>query len=214
MRRRSVRVGAAAVVALALGLVVAAPIAAECDGPIPSFREVAQTARTIVIGDVTAVHEGGLTDGADGGRWSRFTLRVRHVVRGSAPSSMQIRDLPTQPCAPGLIARRGDRVAIAFDGQAFTPAMTVNTAAWIRGEPPYSEPTSFSHFESATTAAVFRLAGVAPPATDTGDVAEPSDPADPVRAPDHATFDPWPWVELLLISAGVAFLLVSRRERT
>jgi hypothetical protein len=204
------------VAAMAVGLAFAwvGPVAAECDGPIPSFREVAPTARTIVIGDVTAVHPGGLTNGGSGDRWSRFTLAVRFVVRGSAPATMRVRDLPTQPCAPGLIARRGDRIAIAFDGQAFTPAMAVNAAAWIDGEPPYAGPTWLSHFESVTADAVFRLAGIDPPATDTSVAEEPADAEEPGGAADPAAFDPWPWIELLLISSGVAFLLLSRRERT
>jgi hypothetical protein len=188
---------------LACGLGGAAPVAAECDGPIPSFREVAPTAKTIVIGDVIDVQPGGLIDGIRGGRWSRFTLKVLYVVRGSARPTMEVRDVPTQPCASGIVARQGDRIAIAFEGTAFTPVVVVNTAAWIRGEPPFAEIDPLSAFESITRDAVFRLAGVDPPETSTNPTTDPAAPS----------IDLWPLLEILLATTGVAFLVIARRTR-
>ena len=89
-----------------------------------------------MIGDVVAVQDGGLAHVGVGGRSSWFTLRVRNVLRGDAPAVLHIRDLPTQPCAPGVAARVGDRIAIAFDAIDYTPAIRVNAVAWIRGTPP------------------------------------------------------------------------------
>jgi hypothetical protein len=71
---------------------------------------------------------------------------------------MEIRDLPTQPCASVVLARTGDRIALAFDALDFEPPIHVNTAAWIRGTP-------FTGFETITLARVLSL--VSPPATAT-----------------------------------------------
>jgi hypothetical protein len=138
--QRSVRALLVLLAAAGLGLVTVGPVAAECDGPFPSFREVAPGARTPVIGDVVAVTGGGL----------------------SAPAQVDV----------------------------------------------------VSAMEATTIDAVFALTKVDPPSTDTSVAEEPADADEPGGPADPAAFDPWPWVELLLIAAGVAFLLLSRRERT
>jgi hypothetical protein len=142
-----------------------AQVAAECDGPIPSFRGVAATATRVVIGEVVEVHPSELTaEGADG-RSSRFTLRVIEVPRGRAPRTMEIVDVVTQPCAGVVIARLGDRLAIAFGALDFEPPMRVNTAAWLRGVPPFTEIDALSAFESTTREEVYALLGIQPPDT-------------------------------------------------
>jgi hypothetical protein len=145
---------AASGIALTLLAIGAGTVAAECDGPEPSFRHALATAKRIVIGDVVAVQDGGLAHVGVGGRSSRFTLRVRNVLRGDAPAVMHIRDLPTQPCAPGVVARVGDRIALAFDAVDYTPAIPVNAVAWLRGTPP-----PYEGIETVTLAELSELLG-------------------------------------------------------
>jgi hypothetical protein len=190
---------------ISVALVVARPVAAECDGPIPSFREAAPNATTILIGDVTAVRHGGLTDGDEDGRWSRYTLKVRHVVRGVAPGTMAIRDLQTTGCAPGIIVHQGDRIAIAFDVHA--PGMVpFNAAAWIVGEPAYASLKYDSHFEVTTTDAVFRLAGKEAPETST---LSPGS----AEGDSPSLVEPWTWIEFMLVASGVTFVMLANRKR-
>ncbi|MFI5101329.1 MAG: hypothetical protein ACHQE5_12585, partial [Actinomycetes bacterium] len=74
-------------------------------------------ARRIVIGDVVAIASGGLKSPGTDGRSSRFTLRVRYVLRGTAPRVMEIRDVIVGDCTgDALVARMGNRVALALDG--------------------------------------------------------------------------------------------------
>ena len=151
--------------AIALGVLGLSPIrvAAECDGPVPSFREALATAKRVVIGDVVAVHDGGLLEASTSDGWSsRFTLQIRSTPVGEAQGTLEIDDLPTQPCAAGVQARKGDRIAIAFDATAFEPPIHVNTVAWIRGTAP-----DFVGVETITTAEVFRLLDLTPPDTST-----------------------------------------------
>lgn len=139
------------------------PVAAECDGPVPSLRDALTTAKRVVIGDVIAVRGGGLVRPAVSDGWSsRFTLRVRYTPVGMAEPTMEIRDLPTQPCAGVMQAREGDRIALAFDATDFTPPIPVNTVAWIRGAP-----WAFIGVETITVAEVFGLLGLTPPDTAT-----------------------------------------------
>jgi hypothetical protein len=140
----------------------AVPVSAECDGPLPSFRHAFSTAKRVVIGDVTAVQGGGLAEAGSGGRSSRFTIRVRYVVRGQAAHEIAIRDVPTQPCAPGIEAAVGDRIAIAFDATDFTPPIQVNAVAWIRGTPP-----DYAGIETTSVAEIYRRIGQSPPDTTT-----------------------------------------------
>jgi hypothetical protein len=162
---RSIIVRAA--LSLAMGTIAVAvsplPAAAECDGPVPSFREALASARRVVIGDVIGVSNGGGVNPATNDGWSsRFTLEVLYTPVGGAPPTMEIDDLPTQPCAGVVQVRRGDRIALALDATAFTPRMRVNTVAWIRGTRPHTV-----GIERITTAEVFRLLGMNIPDTAT-----------------------------------------------
>jgi hypothetical protein len=151
--------------AIAFGVLGLSPIrvAAECDGPVPSFREALATADRVVIGDVVAVHDGGLMEASTSDGWSsRFTLLTRSTPVGAPRKTVEIDDLPTQPCAAGVQARKGDRIAIAFDATAFEPPIQVNTVAWIRGTAP-----DYVGVERITTAEVYRLLGLTPPETAT-----------------------------------------------
>ncbi|MEA2519168.1 MAG: hypothetical protein QOF49_1248 [Chloroflexota bacterium] len=151
--------------AIALGALAASPldVAAECDGPVPSFRDAVATAKRVVIGDVIDARGGGLVPpGSNDGWSSRFTLRVRYTVIGVAAQTIEIADLPTQPCAGVVQAREGDRIALAFDATDFSPSTPVNTVAWIRGTP-----WDFVGVETITVADVFRLLDLTPPDTST-----------------------------------------------
>ena len=151
--------------AIAFGVLALCPIqvAAECDGPVPSFRDALATAERVVIGDVIAVRDGGLVEAAANDGWSsRFLLRVRHTPVGEDQQTIEISDLPTQPCAAVVQAREGDRIALAFKATDFSPPIEINTVAWIRGTP-----WDFIGVETTTVAEVFRLLGQTPPDTAT-----------------------------------------------
>ena len=170
IHRRLGRISAAWVIAMAAVAVGGSPVVAECDGPPPSFRDALSTAKRIVIGDVTAVHGGGLAEVGADGRSSRFTLRIDLVLRGHAPSIMEIQDVVMQPCAGTVIARKGDRIAVAFDALDFTPPIRVNAFAWIRGTPPQGNGT-------VTEAEVLRRLGREAPDTWIGTLRPPVAPA-------------------------------------
>ena len=148
-----------AIVGLLAGATVMSPsiALAECDGPYPSFRNAAPSARRIVIGQVVATLPG--PPGFDDGRTSRFTLRGWSVLEGDKPVEIDVRDVQSQPCAGYIVARPGDRIAIAFEGHDFTPPMVVNAVAWIEdaGAPP------FDGIESTNVGAIYALLGRVPP---------------------------------------------------
>jgi hypothetical protein len=169
--QRLVTLAAATTLALGLAALGATPVAADCDGPVPSFRAYAGSADRIVIGDVIAVDPTApWTD--DQGRSSRFTLRVRYVLRGHADAVMTLRDLAFLPCADHIIiAREGDRIALALGATGFEPKITFDTVAWIRGTPP----NFFDSIERITVAEVFSLVGKTAP--DTSTTALPDEPS-------------------------------------
>lgn len=146
------------------GLVVAAPpAAAECDGPLPPFRQALPTADRVVIGEVIATRRGGIILHDAGGRGSsRFTLRVELTPRGTSERVIEIRDLPTQPCAMAAYAHVGDRIAIGFGATAFTPQTDVNVIAWLGGRP-----MDYIGVEATTVAAIYRRLGLDLPDTST-----------------------------------------------
>jgi hypothetical protein len=150
-----------------VSLVTPSSALAECDGPYPSFQNAAPTARRIVIGEVIAGFPGPV--GPQDGRTSRFTLRGRSVLEGDAPIEIDVTDLQSQQCAGYILARPGDRIAIAFDGHEF--GQVVNAVAWLEGRPP-----DLIGVESTTIDAVYALVGRAPP------VARPTTPASPQGA--------------------------------
>lgn len=119
-----------------------------------------ETAPTVVVGEVMAVGE---VDPA----WTRseFTLRVDHVLRGTAPPVMEIRDLVLQPCAGVVTATVGDVIAIALGAVEFETE--VNPVAFIRGAPPRSD------IERMTLSQVFALAGLPAPEDGAGGIQVP-----------------------------------------
>lgn len=174
--------------ALGLGSSLAAgprPAAAECDGPYPDFRKLTATATTILIGDVVEVRGGGGWDPADAGVSSRFTLQVRYVLRGDSPEFVAVKDLPTQPCAPIIGARHGDRIALALDGLDYEPPMKVNMIAWIDAPPPPGfGDESASRGLTLSVADVYALVGLEPPAASAagapGSEGPPADGSPPI----------------------------------
>jgi hypothetical protein len=138
--------------AVGLSLIATAQVGADCDGPYPSFREAAPTARRVVVGEVVAGQQDAL--GFVDGRSARFTLRGTSVLDG-AEVEIDVIDLPSQPCAGPIEAAVGDHIAIAFDGRAFEPPQIVNAVAWLDGSAP-----EFGGIETMTVAEVYALLGL------------------------------------------------------
>jgi hypothetical protein len=90
------------------------------------------------------------------GRSHRFTIQVTNVLRGEPSARVEVNDVISQPCSGYLSASMGDRIALALDATAFSPAVEANGAAWIVGRPA-------DGFESTTIEGVYRLAGVRMP---------------------------------------------------
>lgn len=113
-------------------------VAAECnpEGRYPAFAETAATARTIVIGDVVDVNEGGAVDPVVDGWSPEFTIRVAATIRGSAPLIWELSRVATVPCAPLVVVRVGDRIALALDARRATTGSSYSTVAWVAGQPP------------------------------------------------------------------------------
>jgi len=157
------------ILGLVVGGVLLMPSAAvgECDGPFPSFQNAAPSARRIVIGQVVATLAG--PPGFDDGRTSRFTLRGWSVLEGDKPVAIDVRDVQSQPCAGYIVARPGDRIAIAFEGHDFTPVQVVNAVAWLEGQPP-----SFDGIESTNVGAIYVLLGRVPSAAGPAPTPEPA----------------------------------------
>jgi len=195
---RLMALGAFAMIAVAaLTAATARPVYASCDGPIPPFREFAATSPRILIGRVTAV-DSTAPWRDDQGRSSRFTLDVEYVVRGESSISIDVRDAAFLPCADHIIiARVGDRIALAFDVPGLMGDETVSTIpAWISGTP-----MPWGGAETITVREVFSLVGKAvPPATST----ETARPA-PVPAPT--------WPPLGVLAGCLTVVLLGRRRR-
>jgi len=126
----------AAVTALALVCIAPSVVFAECDGPVPSFPDFAPKARTVVIGDVTAIHPGGESLDGHTRTSSRFTLRVGYVLKGTAHRrDMEVRDVVYIACNGGkIVAAKGDRIILAL-GFTLSGGVKANTVAWIVGTP-------------------------------------------------------------------------------
>ena len=168
---------------------------AACDGPIPSFREAARSAKVIVVGTVTATDP---RDGDPPGYASAFEIRVDHVLKGEAGARLALDQLQQSPCSGVLFVPQGAVIALALDAQAFQPPMAVNAPAFISG---VSYPASFgdralSKPDEMTLDEVFAAAGL------------------PI--PDSAAESPQPQIPLpvivfvlLAIAASVAALRVA-----
>jgi hypothetical protein len=122
-------------IVVAVSLIVATGDAAAADHGVPcpgerwpSFREVAPSARRIVVGTVV---DGGGHD---------FTLRVEEVLRGIAMERLRVRRVRSGLDVPGCAARWlegnfGARVAIAFRGRIDGVDRRLTTAAQLIGRP-------------------------------------------------------------------------------
>ena len=191
--RRSIAVSVLAVIMLAAG---PDPTLAECDGPYPSFRNVAPGAERILIGEVVRVAPA--SERHDDGRTASFVLRGRSVLEESRSVEEVFQDVPTQPCSGRILARVGDVIAVAFQGRDFQPPMVVNAVAWIDGAAPEG-----IGIERITVPEVYRLAGVPAPRS----VAPTADPSFPVIEILTVT-------ALLAALAGAALILHRRTGRS
>jgi hypothetical protein len=121
----------------------------------------------VVIGDVR--YDISYTDpaahGVDAsGRSSRFRLDVVYVLRGDASASLLVEDELSGPCSGPILARRGDRIAIALgltDKLLFKES-SWSAVAWIRGTP-----VEYEGIERVTVSSAFRVLGLEPPDTAT-----------------------------------------------
>ncbi len=167
---------------------------ADCDGPVPSFREHAAKAERVVIGDVVDVDlTANWTD--DEGRSSHFVMNVKYVLRGAPEPTMIFQDLEFLPCADHIvIARKGDRIALAMGITAFDPPFTFSTVAWVEGTPP-----DFVGIERTTVRDAFLLLALDPPADEVA--LQPVDEPVPVGA-----------IAVVVIAIGVALALLWRRS--
>jgi hypothetical protein len=167
-------------------------VAAECDGPPPPFDETVLSSRQVFIGDVVAVKPGSL---AVDGRSNGFTMHVTHAVKGGPTGPLEINEVMTQDCDGQIVARLGDRIAVALKATAFHPPVAANGVAWIEGDPP-------ENFEKTTINEVYRLAGVPIP--------------DSTVALDTAPERPPPWLGAVMwgLAVGLVFVVgavVARR---
>jgi len=187
-------VALAALTAILLGALAVPGARADCDGPYPSFREAAPSAKRVVYGDVVAVEP--VQGAGPDGRSSRFVLEGLSVVGSIRRERVEVRDLQSQPCAGYLVARVGDRVAIAFEGRAFSPGIEVNAIAWLSGEPP-----DLIGIEVVTESEVYEILGIQPARV------EPTRPAGPEPG--------IPWLAVIAaLALGVGGALTLRRLRT
>lgn len=154
---RMLRAVAAVTIGALLAPALASPTAGACDGPVPSFREAAATATTIVVGTVVRV----APVGADPpGYASVFELRVDHVLRGESPEMLSIRRLPQSPCSGVLLVPDSAVIALALDGRAFSPPLKVNAPAFIEGRSWRASVGAAGPAEVMTLEEVFAVAGV------------------------------------------------------
>jgi hypothetical protein len=129
-------------------------VAAECDGPYPSFTSAAPTASRVLIGQIVAIDPGPEAPLDEAGRTSRFVLSGWSVLDDDRLVEERFEDLQSQPCAGYVVGRVGDAIALAIDGRDFEPPQVVNAVAWVQGEPPQR-----SGIETVTIADVYALVG-------------------------------------------------------
>jgi hypothetical protein len=129
-------------------------VAAECDGPYPSFANAAPSASRVLIGQIIAIDPGPEAPLDEAGRTSRFVLRGWSVLEDDRLVEERVEDLQSQPCAGYVVGRVGDAIALAIDGRDFEPPQVVNAVAWVQGAPP-----QLIGIESVTVADVYALVG-------------------------------------------------------
>ena len=148
-----------------------------------------------MIGQVIATLPGA--EPFEDGRTSQFVLRGWSVLENDRAVEIDVRDVLSQPCSGYIVARPGDRIAIAFEGHDFAPAQVVNAVAWLQGEPP-----PFDGIEFTTIATIYARLGRVPPAPMSLDPAAAAGPS----------LD-WPIVVLLVLAATSALVVVVLRRR-
>lgn len=178
------RILTAASIAIVGAIGFAGAVTGECDGPPPPFAETVISSMQVFIGDVVAVRPGSL--GVDG-RSNRFTMQVTHAVKGGPTGPLEIDEVMTQPCDGQIVARIGDRIAVALKATAFQPPIGVNGVAWVAGDPPEG-------FERTTISDVYRLAGVPIPES--------------TVVLDTAPAPPPPWLGPVIWGLGVGLVFV------
>ena len=198
-----VRLAAAASIWTASLLSLPTAALAECDGPIPDFRDVVPTAARVFIGDVTSVDDPDVSGFA-----SRFIVRVRYVLRGRVHHwPLRISNVHGSPCAPVIRASKGQRIALALDGKRPRPYPT-NSIAYISGEAPSDWIGSDPHLGADE---VYRLAGVPYP---TDDVAAPNTATAADAATTSKSSSPvWLAVFTLALAISIAMWPTSDRRR-
>lgn len=192
--------GLAAIVVVA-GMASADHVLAECnpEGTYPKFADAAASARTIVLGDVVDLSEGGPSDPVVDGWSSSFTLLVGAIVRGSAPLLWEFSAITTVPCAPPVVVHTGDRIVLALEARNADTGVTFNTVAWVVGQAPPQVP-----FERLTEADVLSFGE--------GVGLRPGDPAATDSGPPLAA-----GIAILvgvLLAAGAGALMISRARRS
>jgi hypothetical protein len=111
---------------------------------------VARTADQVVIGAVSNAEIEAPNEYA-----SAFTVSVERVLVGPRQAVIEVRDLVTNPaCGTTLMARDGDRIALAIGGTDFGHAKRVSAIAYLAGIPHRPD------IESMTVADVYVAAGI------------------------------------------------------
>lgn len=166
--------------------------------PWPSFTASASSANRILIGTVTWTPGGAVN--------SRFTVRVDHVFRGSAPATINLdafRSGAPQPICPEdsslVVHDVGDRLAFAYGAHLPGLDRSITSVAFVA--PSHPDHFFLPRMETVTVSEVRDLAGLPP--TDAVDAA-------------FAVSDSGEGSAVLLVSglvgAVMAIVLVRRRS--
>lgn len=175
---RGQSIGAAVVVAVALGWPASA--AAACSSAWVTFTEVAPSADRVVIGTVT--------DAVPADDYAPvFNVAVEEVLRGPAEAVIEVNQAVNNPqCLTAVLARNGDRIALATGGRAFE-SDDVASIAYLAGVPHRPD------IEVMSRADVYAAAGV--------------------RLPDTAIAPSRRAAQLGWVLVGLAFTVLAARRR-
>ncbi len=150
------RVRSAAFAAVLITLGWPASVDAACSSAWVTFTEVAPSAARIVIGTVTnatAVDEEG------DGYASVFQLTAEEVLRGPAAAVLEVNEAVNNPaCGTVVLARNGDRIALAMGGSALG-SDDVSAIAYLAGVPHHPD------IEMMSRAQAYAAAGIELPDT-------------------------------------------------